>query len=115
MRSIARLFGTQENYIFLVDEDEFAVHVGAGSGPRVEQARTHFPTPLDGISAGAISPGQTVYLGKRFDEPDCRFAAADADPGLYGNYARLVAAAACCGSRTVPSASLTLADPMPAF
>jgi GAF domain-containing protein len=91
LRSVARLFGSQENFIFLVGEDGL-LHVGAGSGPRVEQVRGLFPTPLDGtVSQVAIRERRLVRSANVFNDPELPLAAREGYRRLGENYSMVVA------------------------
>jgi GAF domain-containing protein len=91
LRSVARLFGSQENFIFLVGEDGL-LHVGAGSGPRVEQVRGLFPTPLDGtVSQVAIRERRLVRSAHVFNDPELPLAAREGYRRLGENYSMVVA------------------------
>jgi two-component system NtrC family sensor kinase len=91
LRSVARLFGSQENFIFLVGEDDL-LHVGAGSGPRVEQVRGLFPTPLEGtVSQVAIRERRLVSSADVFNDPELPLAAREGYRRLGENYAMVVA------------------------
>ncbi|THD61218.1 MAG: GAF domain-containing protein [Bradyrhizobium sp.] len=91
VRSIARLFGSQENYIFLVGEDDL-LHVSAGSGPRVEHVRALFPAPLDGsVSQVAIRERRLVRSANVFNDPELPPPARERYRGLGENYSMVVA------------------------
>jgi two-component system, NtrC family, sensor kinase len=91
LRSVARLFGSQENFIFLVGEDGL-LHVGGGSGPRVGQVRGLFPTPLEGtVSQVAIRERRLVSSADVFNDPELPLAAREGYRRLGENYAMVVA------------------------
>lgn len=91
LQSVAHLFGSQENYIFLVGEDEL-LHLGAGSGPRIDQVRALFPAPFDGtVSEVAIRERRLVRSANVFDDPDLPAPARERYRRLGENYAMVVA------------------------
>ena len=91
LRSIARLFGSQENYIFLVGDDNL-LHVGAGAGWRVDQARALFPAPLEGtVSEVAIRERRLVRSANVLDDPDLPASARERYRSLGENYAMALA------------------------
>jgi GAF domain-containing protein len=91
LRSIAHLFGSEENYIFLVGEDDL-VHFGAGSGPRVEQARALLPVPLDEtVTNVAIRERRLVSSANVFDDPELPSVARERYRHLGENYSMVIA------------------------
>jgi GAF domain-containing protein/anti-sigma regulatory factor (Ser/Thr protein kinase) len=91
LRSIARLFGSQENYIFLVGDDDLLL-VGAGAGWRVDQARALFPAPLEGtVSEVAIRERRLVRSANVLDDPDLPASARERYRSLGENYAMALA------------------------
>jgi GAF domain-containing protein len=91
LRSIARLLKSEENYIFLVGKDDL-LHVGAGTGPRVEQARALFPSPLEGtVTEAAIRERRLVSTANVFDDPEIPAATRERYRRLGENYAMVVA------------------------
>jgi signal transduction histidine kinase len=91
LRSIARLFGSDENYILLVDDDDL-LHIGAGSGPRVAQARALFPVPLDQtVTQTAIRERRLVNSADVFNDSALPAAARERYRALGENYAMVVA------------------------
>jgi len=91
LRSVARLFGTQENYIFLAGDDDL-LHVGAGSGPRVEEVRALFPVPLDGtVSQVAIRERRLVNSADVFNDLELPSPAREGYRRLGENYSMVVA------------------------
>ena len=91
LSSIAHLFGGEERFIFLVGEDGL-LHIGAGHGPRVEQARALFPAPLEGTASEvAIRERRLVSSADIFNDPDIPAAARERSRHLGTNYSMAVA------------------------
>jgi len=91
LSSIAHLFGGEERFIFLVGEDGL-LHIGAGHGTRVEQARALFPAPLEGTASEvAIRERRLVSSADIFNDPDIPAAARERSRRLGTNYSMAVA------------------------
>ncbi len=91
LSSVGHLFGVEERFIFLAGEDGL-LHIAAGHGPRIEQARAIFPMPLEGTASEiAFRERRLINSADVFNDPDVPLAARERYRRLGSNYSMVVA------------------------